>query len=549
MGRCIEKIPCPSCGSSDALQVFQEEDGSYNGLCFACNRYYHDPYNGSVGEKEVVCISSSIDPTKLPEGSIPERKIRLESSQEYGVRVAYSEEDGRTVVKSYYPDTKEGVVTGWEERDHVSKKFLSIGDRKGSVELWGTNVAKRNNGKKLFITEGRLDTLSLYQAILDHTSTKWAHLKPSVVSLTRGAAGAVKDLVNNREFVESFDEVILVFDNDEAGKKAVRDVTKTFPLFKSVELPLKDANDMVMGGRGKELYDKAMWGAQVVRQAEVVDVSDVIEDALIRPEIGVPTPWPAVNKLTYGLRPHTIHILGAGVKAGKTDHEYQLIHHLVLNEGQKVGIFDLENPPQKTVKKIASKEAGKDFTKPDCEYEDDELRGQLQKLDGKIRMYDRGASRDWADIRAAMTEMFLLDDIKFFFIDPLTALVSRYSASEANDILNEISTDIADLVYKYPITLFCYSHVNPKPKGAKTHEQGGRILTGEFTGSRGMERYFHYAWGIRRDRSPECPLKEQDVSYLDLLFDRDFGNSGTVKLFYNKGNVSYLEMGNQGRLK
>jgi len=547
MGQCVEKIPCPNCGSSDALQVFKEDDGTFNGLCFACHKYYHDPYCLETRQERKV-VSSNIRPIELPIGAIPDRKIYIEACEEYNVRVAYSEEDGETVVKSYYPDTKEGDIVGWEERDHINKRFSAIGNRKGALDLWGKPVAQRNNSKKLFITEGRLDTLSLYQSIIDHTSAKWKHLKPSVVSLTRGAAGAVKDLINNREFVESFDEVILVFDNDKAGRKAVKEVTKTFPLFKSVELQLKDANDMIMAGRSRELYEQCVWNSQVVRQGTVLDVSDFIEDALIRPKMGIETPWPTVTKLTYGFRPHTIHIVGAAPKIGKSDHEYQIIHHMAYNMGVKVGVFDLENPPQKTAKKIASKQAGLDYTRPDSEYDDEDLRHHLEELQGVVKFYDRGASRDWADIRGAMEEMHLLDGVTFFTLDPITALISRFTSSEANDALNEIMTDMADFVQKFPVTLINYSHVNPKRKGSKPHEEGGRVLSSEFTGSRALEKWAHYGWGLRRDRSPDCPLEEQNISHLDLLFDRDFGNSGTTTLFFNKEDMSYSEITNRGSL-
>lgn len=544
MGTLIEKISCPKCGSGNGLQVW-EEDGAFNGTCFACSRYFSDPYRGNTAtppadrEKREF---TNMKPEELPTGSIPERGIKLESNSDYGVRVAYSEMDGRTVTKSYYPDTKEGIIVGWEERDHVNKRFSAIGDRKGSLELWGSQLAKKNHGKKLFITEGRLDAISLYQTIIEHNSVKWKHLKPSVVSLTRGASGAVKDLINNRKFVESFGEVILVFDNDEAGKKATTDVIKTFPLFKSVTLPLKDANDMLMKGRSKELYDECMWNSQIVRQGTVLDVSDFIEDALIKPKMGIETPWPNVTRLTYGFRPHTIHIVGAAPKIGKSDHEYQIIHHLAYNLGKKVGVFDLENPPAKTAKKVASKQAGIDFTRPDAVYETSTLRTNLEKMDGIVKFYDRGASRDWLDIRGAMEEMHLLDGVDFFVLDPITALISRFTSSEANDVLNEICTDMADFVHKFPVTLINYSHVNPKQKGSKPHEDGARVLSSEFTGSRAMEKWFHYGWGIRRNRSPDCPFEEQNISHLDLLFDRDFGNTGTTKLFFNKANMRYLEV-------
>ena len=218
------------------------------------------------------------------------------------------------------------------------------------------------------------------------------------------------------------------------------------------------------------------------------------------------------------------------------------MHHLVYKEKVKVGVFDLENSPVKTAKKLASKEAKIDFTRPDREYSDELLHSTLMSLDGMVRFYDRGGSREWDDIRIAMEEMHLLDGINIFILDPLTALVSRYSASEANDKLNEIATDMADFVNKYPVTLFCYSHVNPKPKTSKPHEAGARVYSSEFTGSRAMEKWFHYGHGISRDRTEECPLERKNISEFYMLFDRDFGQSYLCDVYFDEATVTYLEV-------
>lgn len=41
MSRCLVKLP-HDCGSSDALQVF-EEGGNLSGYCFSCGEYVPDP--------------------------------------------------------------------------------------------------------------------------------------------------------------------------------------------------------------------------------------------------------------------------------------------------------------------------------------------------------------------------------------------------------------------------------------------------------------------------------------------------------------------------
>jgi twinkle protein len=574
-GTQIDSVPCPYCReegrdrSGDNLAVFEKEDGAVDGFCFSCKggegRYVKDPYGDGgksdktkVGIKKRKPLSSAEVETMgeigtYPFRDLPDRHISEETCKHFGVRVGLSTRDGKTVTHHYYPDTKDGELCGWEVRDVAKKRFSAVGDRKGALDLWGSEKAKLSGGKKLYITEGRCDAMALYQCLRESAPKKWAHLVPAVVSLTRGSATGLKDLMANRKLLESFPEIVLVFDNDKPGEQAVEKILKSFPNCKVAVIPklefahpetgevkfTKDANDMYLGDFTIQLRDLVVFKADVVRQGKVLDVVDFIEDAMKKPERGIDWPWPTVTKVTYGLRPHNIHIIGAGPKIGKSDHEYECIQWFSMVKDQPVGVFDLENPPQKTAKKVASKFAGLDYTNPDSVYVDDDLRRHLMSLNGKVRFYDRGASRDWPDIRVAMEEMHLLDKISIFILDPLTALVSRYTSSEANDKLNEIMTDVADLVYKYPISLLIYTHVNPKQKGQKPHEKGAPVLTSEFTGSRAMEKWSHYAWGISRDRSPESA--DPDLSSLDLLFDRDFGYSARIPLRFNKDDMSYRE--------
>lgn len=544
-GKCLNKRLSCECGSSDGIQVFLQDDGTEDGYCFACGKYYNA--SDIKGEPQTAVVipmvrqETKMDLNKiknLPSSEIADRKLSKDTVEHFSVRVEHSEETGE-IIKHYYPDTRNGDIVGYEVRDTRDKKFSAVGDRKGDIDLWGSHLT--SSGKKLFITEGRLDAMSLYQAIIENRPAKYSKYTPAVVSLTRGAQGAASDLINNRKYLNNFDEIILCFDMDQAGQKALRDCIKIIPTAKAVTLPIKDASDMLVAGRSAELFDLAVWNAQPVRMGEVVDVVDVIEKAMERPQMGIPFPWPTVTKACFGIRPHTIHCVGAAPKIGKTDHQHQLVHHLIFKEGAKVGVFDLENSPVRTAKKLASKHAKIDFTRPDKEYPDELLRSTLLSMNGTVRFYDRGASRDWDDIRIAMQEMHLLDGINIFILDPLTALVSRYSSSEANDKLNEIATDMADLVQSYPITIFCYSHVNPKPKGSKSHEAGAKVLSSEFTGSRAMEKWFHYGHGISRDRTDDCPEEQKNMSQFYMLFDREYGQTYNCDVFFDEPTVTYLE--------
>jgi twinkle protein len=102
-------------------------------------------------------------------------------------------------------------------------------------------------------------------------------------------------------------------------------------------------------------------------------------------------------------------------------------------------------------------------------------------------------------------------------------------------------TDLADLVNTYPITVICFSHVNPPLKGSKSHEEGGKILSGQFTGSRALEKWSHLGLGLERDRSADCPPDKVNHSIVKILYDRDFGASGSVDMFYDIDTTEYLE--------
>jgi twinkle protein len=542
-GTPLYKVNCVDCGSSDAKQIFEKQDGSTNSYCFACEKF--DPMTNDIAPIKSVPVKPKIfnlnDYSKLPSADILDRGLKKETVALFGVKLEFDEATGK-ISKHYYPDTKQGKVTGYEVRSVADKLFSSLGDRRGAVDLWGREMALKNGSNKLFITEGRCDAMALYQCIVENTAPKYKNYLPSVVSLTRGASGGHKDIINNRSFIEKYREVVLVLDNDKAGEKVTKDILKSFPSFKVCKLPLKDANDMLLAGRGKELYQAAVWDSTIQRLGETISVDDaLIEEALTRPVMGLSYPWPSLDRLTYGIRESTIIILGAAPKQGKSEFKNQLVHHLTMFHGKQVGVYDLEAHPIKTLKQVASKEAKTNFLKPDNVYCDDLLRDTLNKFKGKISLYDRAGSRNWEDIRVAIEEQYLLDGIQHFFLDPLSALVSRLNSSEGNDELNLILTDMADLVNKYPITIFAFTHLNPKMKGVKSHEEGGKVLSQEFSGSRACEKWSNLGLGIERDRSDACPEEKRNYSKLKILYCRDWGNYGSVDMFYNTETTEYLE--------
>ena len=112
------------------------------------------------------------------------------------------------------------------------------------------------NGKRLAITEGELDAMSVAMASLNKNKTIYP-----VVSLP--SASGLKVLKEQRKWVRSFDEVLLWIDNDEAGENALAKAAKIIGydkvrVVRSVE---KDASDVLMK-KGETEVNRCIWDAK-----------------------------------------------------------------------------------------------------------------------------------------------------------------------------------------------------------------------------------------------------------------------------------------------
>lgn len=207
----------------------------------------------------------------------------------------------------------------------------------------------------------------------------------------------------------------------------------------------------------------------------------------------------------------------------------------------KVGVMSLEENPVKTLKKVAGKYAGKQFTKPPevGGYTVQDMEIAFKNLEQKMEFYSSDGVRD-ADEILETIRYWASKGMWFFIIDPLTALVAEHSSGEANDILNKFMSKAASMCMELQITMFMYSHVNPVKSGTP-HDQGGDVLSSQFTGSRAMEKWAHYGWGIQRDRSEKDPVK-RNTARVTMLFDREFGEYCEYYAYYDNVKNDWSEV-------
>lgn len=520
----VDNIPCVdtvNCGSSDALALYEHEDKHIDGFCFSCEQYFPDPLNGGKvhTEKKGLEISSYEkveDIHRYPIRAIEDRGISLDAATKYGVRVELSQTTGEPTAH-YFPAYKKGKLTGYVKKDIATKEIYSIGDAK-QVDLFGQHLCG-NGGKLLVIVEGKEDALAAYDMF------RLKGKKYRVVALPNGAnARAVK---NNSEWIEKFETIILALDQDEAGEKATKaisDVLSTGKV-KIASFSENDPNDMLVKGKVEEFYSSIM-NATEYRPDGIVSIDDIFDQAIKPVEWGASWPWKKLTELTFGRRRKELYGLGAGTGTGKTELFKEVIDHILDTEDSPVGLLFLEEEPAMTAKILAGKSVNKTFHIPDSGWKQEELAEALNNMRGRVFLYDHWGSKDYEGLRAKIRYMVVTLGIKDIFLDHLTALVAE--EADENKALGRIMANLAALTQELDFTLYFISHLTT-PSGIP-HEEGGRVTSSQFRGSRAIAFWANYLFGLERNQQAD-DVEERHTTTFRVLKDRYTGRA-TGEVFY-----------------
>lgn len=546
-GICIEKLP-HSCGSSDGLQVFQDEDGRYSGYCFACSSYVAKPY-GNEEPREPQRKASSVDhkallaeTESLPTRALPQRKLEEWALAHFKVKVALSEEDGETPVARYFPYTRHSDIKRYKAKLMAEKKMYWIGGRE-DTDLFGWEQAIASGSDKLFITEGEDDAVAVYQAIvMSLKGTKWeGSFTPAVVSITNGASGAKKEISQNlRKIKEHFKEVRLVFDNDEPGKAAVRDVINLIPHAQVVTVPGKDANECIIEGRSKALATACSFKSKIAKTTRLVWGSSLHEEARTPPEWGLEWPWEGLTDLTRGMRLGETYYLGAGVKMGKSELVNTLAAHLITKHKLKVFMAKPEETNKKSYQLICGKVAGKIFHDPKVEFDFDAYDAASAVVGDNVCLLNLYQRMLWDDLRDDI-QAAVQQGCKAVFIDPITNLTNGINAGEANTLLQDFAQELSAISLELQILSFIFCHLKA-PESGDPHERGGKVFSHQFAGSRAMMRSCNMMIGLEGNKDPDLDEDERNMRRLVILEDREFGSSGVVKLFWDRHTGLFNEV-------
>jgi twinkle protein len=522
VGKNIPHQPCPfvSCGSSDAFNY--DTDGF--GFCHSCEGRYPSAKPLHTWAKEKY-------PTKgdYSMGVVDYTPKRIEANGEG----EYTPMRGifTSVMRDYnvltYEDRQEYIYPsgGIKVRRLDEKAFYTKNNFK-TDELFGMNLFTAGSAKKLTITEGELDALSAAQML------KSSYINP-VVSLP--SASPSKKLWDNCfEWVNSFDQIILSVDNDEAGNAIADRIAKLFPnkVYRVDHSRFKDANEFLKNDADAE-FKSAWWNAKKYTPENVLNTSEQFL-SLYRdtPEHQyIPTGIGALDDKILGLMQGHFTVIKAPTGIGKTE-VMRYLEYNMLQRGVTIAAWHLEETKLRSLLGLVSYHTKDNLTRRDLIEEKGaentvvDAIVDLTKDENFYQFYlsDGQGSDDLIDQIRFFSQAC---DCKFVFFEPIQDVVVGTSEESKEAMLADLSIRLSKLAAELNVGIVTIAHTNENgdPKYCKMIGQRASVII-----------------DLHRDKEAD-DLSERNTTYLRVEKNRPCSEEGSAGMMrFNSDSFTLKEV-------
>jgi len=535
------RLPCNVCGGSDPVSV--DEDGA--GFCFSCRHYFKQYDTSEVQPDTVKDIqkyqhkSESFSQSKCYD-AIADRGISKETAKKYGVQV--SKAGNGSIVRHYYPYYEGTELSGTKIRKTENKDFAWVGDGKKG-DLFGQNLFSKG-GKYLTIVEGELDAMAAYQM---------QGSKYPVVSVKSGSS-ALKDCKESYEWIDSYENIVVCFDNDDVGIKSALEVAELFggkTMIVKHQDSYKDACDYLKANQ-QSLFIKVWWQAERFVPDGIVLSSQLRDEVMADLEMPFCSyPWDCLNLMLYGMRKAELITLTAGTGVGKSTVVKQLQEEIFKHTNEKIGVLSLEESVATAALGLMSLSANKLLHLPTKEQmmkhilKDPNNIYRKPKLANSISQEEK--QKAFEDILSGGRFLFLkhvgkfdmdsvLNKIKYLakaedcgviVLDHISILVGMAMGvgSDERKAIDAVMHSLRAVVEETGVSLIAISHLSKASGNRDSHEEGGRVRLGDLRGSNAIAQLSNIAIALEGNRQADDP-EERNMTIVRILKNRFSGETG-----------------------
>lgn len=461
------------------------------------------------------------------------RGISKETCQKAGYWVG-RDQNGKLCQVADYRD-QNGTIVSQKVRDK-DKNFKTTGSHKSDAlfmkHLW-------NGGKKIVVTEGEIDALTVMEL---------QDCRFPVVSLGHGASAAKKTCAANYEYFDQFDEIILMFDMDEPGRKAVEEAAQVLPAgkVKVAVLPCKDPNECHLQGQDKAVLDQVWNAGPWIPDGVVsaVSLKDRVKAHLESEEtVGMLfAGCSGLNDKTLGARGGEVIMVTSGSGMGKSTFVRQQALAWGVQQGKKVGMAMLEESVEETVEdlmglnnkvRLRQSEDVKKAIVADGRFDQwyDDLFGS-----DTFHLYDSFAEAEADRLLAKLAYMRTGLGCDVIILDHISIVVSASEESDERKMIDRLMTKLKGFAKSTGVVLVVICHLKNPEKG-KAHEEGRPVSITDLRGSGALRQLSDTIIALERNQQGDMPNLVL-VRILKCRFTGDTGVAGFME--YNK-DTGWLE--------
>lgn len=530
--------PCENCGSSDGNSVYS--DG--HEYCFVCEHRVpaSDERKEKLssrrrivgGGKPMTYNVWNFGESNGRYSALTARGISKETCQKAGYWIA--KVDGVMYQVADYRD-QNGNIVSQKVRDK-DKNFKTTGSHKSDA-LFGKHLW--NGGKKIVVTEGEIDMLTVMEL---------QDCKYPVVSLGHGASAAKKTCAANYEYFDQFEQIILMFDMDEAGRKAVEEAAQVLPAGKVrvAVLPCKDANECHLNGHDREIMEQ-VWNAGPWIPDGVVSALSLrerIREHLSSEEsVGLLfSGCSGINDKTLGARGGEVIMVTSGSGMGKSTFVRQQALQWGTAMGKKVGLAMLEESVEETAEDLIGLHNRVRLRQSDSLKREIIENGKFDQWFDELfgndafHLYDSFAEAETDRLLAKLAYMRSGLGCDVIILDHISIVVSASGESDERKMIDNLMTKLKGFAKSTGVVLVVICHLKNPDKG-KAHEEGRPVSITDLRGSGALRQLSDTIIALERNQQGDMPNLVL-VRILKCRFTGDTGIAGFME--YNK-ETGWLE--------
>jgi twinkle protein len=438
---------CPTCNHNECATVY--EHGTY---CHSCGAWTPAKEKSmpmeSTERYKPKPFSKPFDRSSFTEEYKDHRGIPARVNEFYQVYTGID----KTTKKDYYRAYSYPHAT----KIRVLPKDFTRNSGFANSHLFGMDRFNAGSSKFITIVEGEEDACSAYYMLGE---------KYPVVALP-GASVPDKLIENVYKYLDSFKEIVLAFDNDEAGQKAVKKFTDVFPDKTSVVSMTahKDANDFLTAGDGAAFMFAWHNRKKFVPEGFYNSPSqflDILKDTEVNEYIS--TPVSKLNEKIKGLMRGHLTVITGPEGQGKTEilrmFEYEILRS---HRDTKIGVLHMEESKKTTLMSFACYELGTDVRDPDHAVPQKTIDEAITRLteDGGLYLFDF-EDNDPTNIFQKVRYLAKVAGCHFIFIDPIQQLsYGKNNDLTEEQVLSKIAVVLEKMANDLNVGVVLTTHVN-----------------------------------------------------------------------------------------